>query len=69
MVETEELSNQENFPKTFETGIVDDITEITTKKNNKNKNNKHLEISLTDENNKKHTKPKKTRLTKTISSL
>ena len=68
MVETEEYLNyQSNFPKTIETELLEDTIKVT-KKNNKNKNNKHLEISITDENN-KHTKPKKTKLTKTISSL
>ena len=64
MLETEDkIKNQDNCQKTIETGTLEETIEVT-KENNKYK--KHPEISITDENNKK---PKKTKLTKTLSNL
>ena len=73
MLETEDhLNHQENCPKTIETGTFEETIEASKEnnKNSKNKNKKDLEISITDENNKKYNNKKpKTKLTKTISSL
>lgn len=67
MLETEDkIKSQDNYQKTIETGTLEETIEAT-KESNKYK--KHPEISIPDENNKKIKKPKKTKLTKTLSSL